>query len=408
MSQTQSPNARPVLRELKCPQCGASVPQFSADAQTLACPRCHATLNEDMEGIKAARGVKLPNARVPIKVGQKLTFEGVAYFVLGRVLYQGWDPDDSSDHWSWNEWQLGSSDGRLVWLAHDEHGLSIFNKMRIREPFDAQGDASVPVGNGQRAMVTERYPAKIVGVEGELSWKAGRGDKLMMVEAKQGVKSYSVQVSPEELEVYSGQVLSKEAITAALGEDAAKEMFPPFFTLGVIVATVCILFACVSGLLGLVVSGSGEAFTTQTVTVNRGQESEFPVTFATAGRPVIVDVSINTPLAENTFADVDISITAPNEVETYIVLQEFWHETGVDEGEFWREQQLSGSDTFVPAMTGDHTVTVALDEGSQLESATVQIGLKINHISPTFLWGYAIIVAIIGGIIFFFSRLGKG
>jgi hypothetical protein len=399
---------RPVLQELKCPTCGSPVKQHIPDAQTLVCTHCHSHLNiGGMDGVTASRGVKLPHPRVPVEIGQKVTLNGVQYFVMGRVMYQGWEPDDPEDHWTWNEWLLGANDGRMVWMSHDtEDGFMLFNKLRSREAFDPQNSATIPVGGGKNARVEERYPAKILGAEGELSWRATRGDRLYMVEGSGDGKSYSVQVTPNELEIYEGEPLSQQAAAVAFGEEAMQKFKVQTGQqsggLGRMIGIVCIAFAIAAAIIGFGASGTGQMMLSQQVTLSSAQPAvSIPIDFVQTQRPVMVQMSVVGSIPENSFADVDMSVVAPNEVESLIVSEEFWHETGVDEGEFWREQDLNGSGEFVPFLAGMHDIELELgteppEQLTRVSSVTMQVDVISGRMSPNFLFGYAVIVAVIG------------
>jgi hypothetical protein len=401
---TPPPASRPILRQLQCPKCNTSIPQFAPDAQTLTCPACHSTISEGMEGLIASPGSKLPNPRVPIKVGQQFTLDGVNFFVLGRVVYKGWEPDDTSDNWTWNEWLLGGSDGRLLWLSLDEHGLMLFNKLRIREAFDPAEATAIPVGNGEFARVTERYPARVMGVEGELTWRAKRGDNLTMIEGVRFDKKYSVQATASEIEIHEGTKLDTTRVKALFGEEASRSAASAGMGLGREIGIVAIGFAILALILAFVVSGTGNLIAEQTVQASKTLEGSFPVEFTAPGRPVILKLTSQTDLPENTVADLDVSVMSPDESETFVTFQDFWHETGVDEGEAWREQRLDATDTFVPFLAGMHTVNVGLDETSQIETLSVRVEIRDQHISPTYLLGYSAMLGVIGLVLVFTGK----
>lgn len=409
MSQTSTlakPKTRPVIRELKCPKCGSPIKQFSPDAQTLVCPACHSTISEGEEGLKVTSGSKLPQPRVPIRVGQRINFENVKYFVLGRVVYQGWDPEDTSDTWSWNEWLLGSDDGRLLWLSLDEHGLILYNKLRIRAPFDPNRDSLIPVGEGKTARVTERYPARVMGAEGELTWQAKRGDKLTMVEGMGVGAYYSIQVTPSEIEIHEGKKLNPAALEAMFGKEAAQALKPSFSIMQEL-GFVCFGFAVVALIIAFRLMFTGDRLTQQTINLSPAQEYSFNVNFRYPGRPAIVKLTLMNGLPVNTFAEIDVVVDAPDESETYISLQEFWNEEGYEEGEYWQESYTSGTDYFVPYQSGEHVVTVSLDEAAQIGQAQVKIEILDNHISPNWVFGYAVILAIIGVVLIYFGSQAK-
>jgi len=79
------------------------------------------------------------------------------------------------------------------------------------------------VGDGKTARVHERYPAQITGAEGELTWRAEQAENLYMVEAAAFSKRYSVQWTPEELEVYEGDPIDEMALAQSFGDEAWKK-----------------------------------------------------------------------------------------------------------------------------------------------------------------------------------------
>ena len=207
----------PVLKELKCPNCGHPLTQRLATAQTMVCPACNTYVAIGSEEAEAlGQGTQIPKPPVPIPLGAMTTLRGTKYFVLGRVLYRGWDDED---RWHWTEWLMGGEDGKLLWLSYDEEdGFVIFEKMRIRAAFNPETDASIPLGENQQAYVTERYPAKILAAEGELTWRAKQGESLTMIEGTTGTKKISIQKTEEELEVYQGTKLTEREIAGAFGD----------------------------------------------------------------------------------------------------------------------------------------------------------------------------------------------
>jgi hypothetical protein len=401
---------RPVLREIKCPKCASPVQQLTPDVQTLVCKACHSAISDGPEGLTWSAGSKLPTPRVPIRIGQILTIENIKYFVLGRVIYQGWDPEETSDRWTWNEWLLGSPDGRMIWLSLDEHGLVLFNKLRIREAFDVHTDMTIPVGPGKTARVVERYPARVMGVEGELTWRAKRGDLLQMIEGQGDGKKYSVQATDSELEFHEGTVLGQDAIKSMLGAEAAKAYTASRRSLGVEVGVMLLVFAVAGVLLaGLFwMTGRGTLLIDESLTLQAGQVRDITVDFEYPNRPVIFNLELLTPMTENTFNDVEVSVMSPDETETVVSFPEFWHETGVDEGEFWREQQTSGEDAFVPFQQGQHIIQLELDAASNLQAMDVKLQVRDRHLSGVPLFIFSAVAGGIGLVALFLGMKSRG
>lgn len=403
---TQS--ARPVLQRLSCPTCGSPVEQHEATAQTLVCPSCGSYVAiGGGEPSVVGKTKKLAPPPVPIKVGAMITLNGVQYFVLGRVAYFGWDESDRSDTWRWNEWLLGAADGRLLWLSLDEKGFALFKKLRLRAPFDPRRDSTIPVGDGRTARVHERYPAQITGAEGELTWRAAQGENLYMVEAAAFGKRYSVQWTPEELEVYEGDPIDEMALAQAFGDQAWVKRVKAKASRVMLQATIgviCIFFAAVALVLAFLASNTGEMVATQSFQLSTASPIvTFPVEFDQTGRPAIISMRTPNTLPVNSSVDVEVSVTAPNEVKTFLFTKSMWHETGRDDEGPWTDTKYKVSDMFVPTLTGQHQLEFALEDAVAVDGIALNVSVKRNHTFPLWYVVYGVVVGVIGALLLFSS-----
>jgi hypothetical protein len=403
MQATQLTTARPVLKKLTCPNCGSPVDQFSPDAQTIVCKHCggYIAVGVDQPAL-LSEGRKLPAPPVPIEVGQMAQLQNTAFIVLGRVVYEGWDPHDQSDRWQWNEWQLGGADGRLLWLAHDEDGFALYRKLKLRQAFDPLNDRTLPVGGESPVRVHERYPARILGAEGELTFRARRDDRLTMVEAAGDGKKYSIQVSDQELEVHEGIRLDAAQVASAFNrpdwiktiERSARRTASFQWVGGLMV-----LFAMISLVAAITVNGSGDALMSQTVTLNSASPmTTIPIDFGQSGRPAIIRVRLAGNLPVNSGVEVGFSMISPNQMENYLFSMDFWHETGVDDEGPWTDIRSSASKMFVPQQQGLHTLEVELTGVTQgfNQPVTAQVTVMGNHIMPSWFIGYGVVFGVLG------------
>jgi len=400
-----SAQQRPILKQLQCPSCGAPVQQYSADAQTIICSKCGSFVALDMEGpTVTGKTRKLPDPKAPITVGSTARFQDTNFFVIGRVLYRGWDDEDK---WLWDEWLMGGEDGRLLWLSYsDDEGFTLFKKLRVREPFDAQTSTMLPTGGEGKVRVHERYPAQIAGAEGELTWRAKEGENLYMAEAFGGGKRYSVQQTPNELEIHEGIPLTPEQVATAFNNPKWLESLKKSASQGQtfrLVAGIFILFAMFGCGAGLWASTTGEHTLTQTLSLSRANPiATIPVEFNQIGRVSIVSVSAQGALPLPSEIDIDVSIDSPDGMENDLFTLELWRESGSDDEGYWEEAQASASDMFVPFQAGTHMLQIELGEGT-LDTISVDVGIRRNHILPTWFLIYAGVIGVIGVIIFFLS-----
>jgi hypothetical protein len=325
--------------------------------------------------------------------------------VVGRVVYRGWDDEES---WVWHEWLLGGSDGRMIWLAHDEKGFGLYQKMRFRAAFNAQSDWRLDIGNGKQALIHERYPAQILGAEGELTWRAKRGDKLFVAEGAAGGNRYSIQQTPDELEVYEGRLISEEALAGAFGNlEWQKTLASRKNRRGtaLMIGAACILFAVIALFAAMYVSNTGEEFEPRFLSLSQTQPSQsFTVDFDQANRPAVVAIDLRSGgIPDNTFVDLDVSITSPDGTQNDLFSQELWHESGRDEDGPWRETHYRHSEMFVPFQTGEHTIQVDFDPTNPVSGVDIAVTVRRNHILPIWFVCYAAVTGVIGFLIAFYG-----
>jgi hypothetical protein len=404
-------SAFPVLTKLACPNCGKPVEQFNPNAQTLVCSACGSFIAVGGEQAELlGKGRKLRPPKVPIEVGQVAQIGDTQFLTMGRVVYTGWDDED---RWTWDEWLLGGADGRLLWLSFDEKGFTLYRKLRLQKPFNPHNDSAIPVGD-RFVRVHERYPARIDGAEGELTWRATQGEQLYMVEAAGLGKRYSIQATPSELEVHEGDPLTELQVAQAYKDDkwikqvtSQAGMASILVTVGVI----CLVFALFALIVGFAMNNSGEPVVSQTVNIGAVEESEavIPIEFDQVNRPAIITVALRGGLPENTGFDLDISVMSPNETETFLFIKEFWHETGRDEDGPWRETAYSASDMFVPTVPGRHELVLTMEDTmAGFSEFQVDVGVVRNHITPLWYIVYAVVAGLIGLILFYSAaRLRK-
>jgi len=385
------------LIRLECPNCRAPLSAQNATSQAVVCPQCSSYVAIGGEAAEViGKGRKIPPSPVPLALGDKGTIAGTEYVVLGRVMYTGRDDEET---FSWNEWLLGASDGRMLWLSLDETGFAMFQKLRFRSQFDPRTSTALEIGEGKRAFIHERYPAQVVAAEGELTWRAMPGESVFMAEgAGHGLK-YSIQQTPNELEVHEGRPVAAKALAAAFNKpEWAKKIESASNTASTYktVAALSMAAAVAAIFFAVIAAFSGTEDAPRTVELSSSTMTDtFTVNFDDA-RPAVVSLElINSSLPENTFIDLDVEVIAPDGEEYYLFEQELWHETGRDEDGAWREAQYKTSEMFVPTTSGEHTMMISYD-GSVLRSLTLEVIIKRNHIMPLWFIVYAVVAGLIG------------
>ena len=152
-------------RTAACPNCGATIEfRWSSAVQTV-CPYCKAVLvRRDLDLEKVGMVSDLPPTASPIQLGTEGRFDGDAFVVVGRIVYQ-------YERGGWNEWYLRTMRNESAWLSDAQGDLAISRPARQPGALPAANDLKV----GQ-SYVIDAIPfrvasitrARYAGVEGEL------------------------------------------------------------------------------------------------------------------------------------------------------------------------------------------------------------------------------------------------
>lgn len=404
-----------ILSQLSCPNCNAPLDIHNASTQTIVCKSCQAYVAVGAGDASVLSQAARFKPGTPIEIGTTATLDGTSFFVMGHVQYEGWDPKDISDRWKWDEYLLGGADGRMLWLSHDEKGFGLYTRQRLTGEFAIRTSRAIPLRDGSKVAVHERYPAKIVGARGELTWRARPEDSLHMAEGAAHGKRYSVQQSDDELEIYEGQSIDELTIARAFGDEAwiqriesgksRKEVWR-------LVGIFCMIFAVASLLMAVIVNGGGEQVLRETFRIQQPEdEFRFDVQFDQVNRPVIVSLQIpslpaNTATPTLVSADFEVNITSPNEVVTDLFEQSLWRETGRDSDGPWDEWEYEVSNMFVPTVSGLHILEILFDDESSAPlPLDVTLTVRRNHITPLWLIVYAVAVGLVGVLALFRSAV---
>lgn len=152
-------------RTAPCPNCGATIAfRWSGAVQTV-CPYCKAVLvRRDLSLEKVGTVSDLPPTASPIQLGTEGKFEGDAFVVVGRIVYQ-------YDRGGWNEWHLLTMRGTSAWLSDAQGDLAISAPAKNPGALPAASELQVGqthVIDDTRFRVASLTRARYAGIEGEL------------------------------------------------------------------------------------------------------------------------------------------------------------------------------------------------------------------------------------------------
>ena len=164
-----------------CPNCGAPIEfQWSSAVQTV-CAHCRSVLvRHDVDLRKVGEVADLPFDSSPIQIGTTGRFEGDAFTVTGRIVYEYGEG-------TWNEWHLAFADNTSGWLSDAQAEYAVSRLAEKAGPLPEEG--AVTSGqryafNGLTFMVTTRTNARYRGVEGELPFEYWDKDTVLFADLK--------------------------------------------------------------------------------------------------------------------------------------------------------------------------------------------------------------------------------
>jgi hypothetical protein len=381
------------LEMLQCPNCGAPLEIHTGhQAKTIVCSACASLI--DLTPEQAAvigQASKKVRAMVPLDLGMEATLDGVLYQVVGWLRYEG---SDDEDRWRWDEWLLASAEGEFRWLTYDpEAGFVLQKKVPLAGPIDVRRATSIPVPDGQ-AQVSERAQAKIIGLAGELTWRAKIGDRIYYLDAKKNGTLYSAEATQEEVELLAGQVIPEEAIWQGFGNQTlvnALQGLGQKRRAYQRVALACVVFIILSICATCALPVGGSSVFQENTKLMRGEDvltSPFEIKNTTQAHQITMSASN----ATNNWGEITVHSLDSREEKTFLFSKTF----GVGDNRV--------SHYFRPSQTGEHRLVLLLKDG-QITSADVTVNVK-QGLWTSYLFLFFAVICIGLGIVFFV--LGRG
>ena len=164
-----------------CPNCSAPVEfRWSSAVQTV-CGHCRSVVVRHDVDLKAVGVVAdLPLSGSPIQIGTRGRFQGDAFTVTGRIVYE-------YEHGTWNEWHVVFADDSSGWLSDAQAEYAVSRV--VEKPASLPAAADLEVGQtfafgDLTFQLTTLTRARYRGVEGELPFEYWDKDEVLFADLR--------------------------------------------------------------------------------------------------------------------------------------------------------------------------------------------------------------------------------
>ena len=164
-----------------CPNCSAPVEfRWSSAVQTV-CGHCRSVVVRHDVDLKAVGVVAdLPLSGSPIQIGTRGRFQGDAFTVTGRIVYE-------YEHGTWNEWHVAFADDSSGWLSDAQAEYAVSRV--VQKPASLPASADLEIGQtfafgDLTFQLTTLTRARYRGVEGELPFEYWDKDEVLFADLR--------------------------------------------------------------------------------------------------------------------------------------------------------------------------------------------------------------------------------
>ena len=164
-----------------CPNCSAPVEfRWSSAVQTV-CAHCRSVVVRHDVDLKAVGVVAdLPLSSSPIQIGTRGRFQGDAFTVTGRIVYE-------YQHGTWNEWHVAFADNSSGWLSDAQAEYAVSRV--VQKPASLPAVSDLEIGQtfafgDLTFQLTTLTRARYRGVEGELPFEYWDKDEVLFADLR--------------------------------------------------------------------------------------------------------------------------------------------------------------------------------------------------------------------------------
>jgi hypothetical protein len=192
--------------------------------QTITCAYCKSVLdlNDNYKVLSNFKSYQEEN-KLPFEIGMKGILKSVEYTIIGRVTYREIEPPFSE----WSDFLLFSplygyayltyEGGHLIYSKRDRYFPNIeWNEITDKYLIHVENEKFEPY---------DKYTAKVVYAEGELTWVAKKGDNISFIDLISPPFGISAEKSKNEIEFYKTEYLEASMVYDAFDIKEDKRIF---------------------------------------------------------------------------------------------------------------------------------------------------------------------------------------
>ena len=195
----------------RCPNCSAPIQfRWSSAVQTV-CDSCRSVVVRHDVNLEAIGEIsELPPDSSPIMLATEGQFEGRAFTVIGRIVYEHADG-------GWNEWHLAFADGTSGWLsdALAEYAVSALTQPSRPLPAPEKIKVGSEVTMTDRVLrVTTLTHARYAGVDGELPFEYWGKEEVLFADLRSHDDTFAtIDYSDEEPLLFVGRFVEYDDLS---------------------------------------------------------------------------------------------------------------------------------------------------------------------------------------------------
>ena len=213
------------IYSIKCSNCSAPLSLMGGGrVQTVTCAYCKSVLdlNDNYKVLSNFKSYKEQNP-LPFNIGMKGILNSIEYTIIGRVTYQ--EVEEPFSQWSdfllfsplYGYAYLTYEGGHLLYSRRERYFPNIeWENIADKKSIELKDETFEPY---------DAYSAKVVYVEGELTWIAKKDDTTEFIDLIAPPFGISAEKSKDEIEFYKTEYLNASLVYDAFNIEKDKRIF---------------------------------------------------------------------------------------------------------------------------------------------------------------------------------------